>query len=102
MNKTIEILKNILKYFRQGQASNGCVFISGAQTVTGNFSGLSVGSAKPDTINLTVTSSRYKLNASYLQTDDDIVDFVTEGQYLPIEFTSITTTGTGYIVAYKK
>lgn len=102
MNKIVETLKNILKYFKQGQASDGCIFISGATTITGNFSGLSVGSVKPDSIVLTVTGSMYKMNDSYLQKDDDIVPFIVEGQYIPIEFTSITTTGSGYVIAYKK
>jgi len=102
MNKILKFLEKITNYFKQSQATSGIVFISGATTISGNFNGLSIGSMKPDSIVLTVPGSMYEMNSTYLQTDDDVAPFVVEGQYIPIEFTSITTTGSGYVIAYKK
>jgi len=102
MNQILNFLRKITEYFKQSQATSGCIFVSGATTITGNFNGLSIGSVKPDSISLTVPGSMYKINSTYLQTDDDIAPFMTEGQYIPLEFTSITTTGSGYAIVYKK
>lgn len=85
----------------KGFANQGCHLISGATTVTGNFYGLSVGSTKPDTLKITVTSN-VKLNGIALASTDDIINFLSEGEFFPVEFTSITLTGSGYVKCYSK
>lgn len=87
---------------RKAHGEQGCTFMSGATTITGNFYGFSVGATKPDSIVLTTLNGTYTLNGTTLAADDDIVDYVIEGEYLPIQFTSITTTGSGYLKLWHK
>ena len=102
-----EILKKLLRIFqnnyRNNHGKNGCHFINGATTVTGNFYGFSVGANIPDSIILTVNNNnQYFINNMTLSDSDNIVDYIVEGEYLPIEFTSITTTGVGNLKLWYK
>lgn len=98
-----DIIKQIIeKFSNKSHGENGCVFISGAQTITGKFYGISIGATKPDTLKITTSEKPYFLNGAKLAATDDLINFVSEGQYLPINCTSITTTGTGYMIAWYK
>ena len=101
--KINDIIKQIVEKFgNKSHGENGCIFISGAQTIPGNFYGISIGATKPDTLKITTSEKTYKLNAATLAATDDLINFVSEGQYLPINCTSITTTGSGYLIAWYK
>ena len=86
---------------RNGYAQQGCELLSGSTTVTGNFYGFSIGATKPTTLKIT-TLANITLNGTALAPTDDIISFVSEGEFVPINFTSITITGSGYIKCYKK
>lgn len=96
-------IKQIIeRLVNKSHGENGCVFISGAQTISGSFCAISIGATKPDTLKITTSEKPYLLNTANLAATDDLINFVTEGQYLPINCTSITTTGSGYIIAWYK
>lgn len=88
---------------RKSMALNGVVFVSGATTINGNFYGFAVGSTKPDTLKITCVKGKGFLNNAELAATDDIINFVSEGEFVPVEFTSMTTTGaTGCVKCYSK
>ena len=97
-----QLSETLISLDRKSFGNQGCTFMSGATTITGQFSGISVGSVKPDSIVLTTSTTTYTLNGTTLAADDDIVGFVNEGEYIPIHFTSITTTGSGYLKLWHK
>lgn len=102
-NKLTTIASKSTESIRKNHGEQGCTFMSGATTITGNFYGISIGSVKPNTIVLTTLgTTSYNLNSTVLDVDDNIVDFVVEGEYIPISFTSITTTGSGYLKLWHK
>ena len=80
-------------------ANSGIHFISGANTVEGTFYGISVGYTKPDSIKVTPIQEMY-INGAAVTSDTELVDFLNEGEFVPIMCSSITTTGTGYLKAY--
>ena len=86
---------------RKGHAEQGCHLISGATTVTGNFYGFTIGVTAPDSLKLT-TESNIILNGTALAVSDDIINFFSIGEYVPIQFTSITLTGSGYVKLWAK
>lgn len=100
-----DLFKDLILLFgrntQKGFAEQGAHLVSGATTVTGNFYGFTVGSTKPDTLKIT-TTAKTTLNGVALATTDDIVNFVSEGEFVPIEFTSITLTGAGYVKCWAK
>lgn len=100
----MNILQNLIeKFSNKSHGEQGCTLVTGATTVIGNFYGFSVGETKPDSIVLTIKGDKpVRLGTTTLAADDDIIDFVTAGGYFPIEFTSITTTGTGSLIAWNK
>ena len=102
----LEIFKDIKRFIekfgRKDHGESGCVFMTGAVTVTGNFYGFSVGSTKPDSIVVTVDTKPYKLNAADLSASDDIINYCSVGDYVPISFTSITITGSGNLILWYK
>lgn len=96
---TIEQLLSVINM--KAYSQQGCELVSGATTKTGNFYGFSVGATKPDTLKITTTAS-VTLNGTALASTDDIINFVSEGEFVPIEFTSITLTGAGYVKCFKR
>ena len=104
MNEILKKLSSIFQTsYNNDHGKNGCHFMSGATTITGNFYGFSVGANLPSTIILTTTNNKqYFINNNVLEINNDIVDYVVEGEYLPIEFTSITTTGSGNLKLWYK
>jgi hypothetical protein len=104
MKKIFDIIKELIERLTsKSHGEQGCVFMSGANTITGNFYGFSVGGTLPDSIVVTTINNKpYKLNAANLTITDDIVSYVSTGDYLPIQFTSITTTGSGFLVLWYK
>lgn len=90
------VFRQMISYMFGGR---GIHFISGAQTVTGNFYGLSVGSVKPDTIKVTPTQEMY-INGSAVTSDTDLADYLLEGEFVPIKGSQVVTTGSGYLKAY--
>lgn len=103
-NEDLTRLENSVNELQnKGLANSGIVFVSGATTVTGHFYGFAVGSTKPDTLKITCTKGKGFLNTAELAATDDIINFVSEGEFVPIEFTSITTTGAaGCVKCYNK
>jgi len=91
----IEALKN------QGYSFNGVSLVSGANTIKGDFYGLSIGSTKPDSLKI-VPKDNITLNGSQLLASNELVDFLSEGEFIPIEFTEITLTGSGFVKCYNK
>jgi hypothetical protein len=81
---------------------NGIHLLSGDASCEGNFFGFSVGAAKPTTIKIVSASNNIQLNGATLTENDNIADFVSEGEFVPVEFTKMTITGSGKIKNYKK
>lgn len=91
----IEIIQDLVQRM---QAEKGCEFISGNNTVTGDFTGLIVGSS-PTTLNI-VKGGDYRLNGSPLSSSDNLTDFFTPGAYYPMKFSSITI-DSGNVILYR-
>lgn len=104
MNEILKRLSSIFQNsYNNNHGKNGCHFMSGATTITGNFYGFSVGASIPDSIILTTSNNKHCfINSAVLAISSDISDYVVEGEYLPIEFTSITTTGSGNLKLWNK
>jgi hypothetical protein len=96
-----QLLDMAVKANRKAHAEQGCHLISGSTTVTGNFYGFTLGLTAPTSLKIT-TNSNVILNGTALASTDEIISFVSPGEYVPIEFTSITITGSGYVKLWSK
>ena len=102
MKELLNKLKTILQDSKSKSFSEkGVELISGANTRKGNFYGLAVGSTKPTSIKI-VPKDNIFLNGVAVTIATELVDFFTEGEFVPIEFTQIIITGTGFVKCYNK
>ena len=97
-NKFTKLLNDISS---KSYSFNGISFVSGANTLKGEFYGLSVGNTRPDSLKI-VPKDNLKLNGAILQSSDDILEFLSSGEFVPMEFTEITLTGNGYVKCFNK
>lgn len=98
----IQMENALIDLQKKSMAIQGIHLVSGATTVTGHFYGFSVGSTKPDTLKVIPITGKVYINGVALASTDDLVNFVSEGEFVPVEFTSITLTGAGYVKCYSK
>jgi hypothetical protein len=100
----MDILKELLKEIRESnelaQAERGCEFLSGTGTLTGSYGGLSIGSTKPTTLNLTIAGD-YRINGQGVTSGTNLADYFESGLYYPISYTTIYI-DSGYVIAWRK
>jgi len=77
----------------------GIHFVSGANTVTGNFYGIALGNTAPDSLKVIPINTNY-INGTEITAATELINFCNSGEFIPIRCSSITTTGSGYIKAY--
>lgn len=97
-----QLLNDIKELVNKGYSYNGVSLVSGANTIEGDFFGFSIGSTKPTTMVITKSKANIKLNGAALAITDDLINFASEGEFVPMEFTKMTITGTGYVKCYNK
>lgn len=89
----------------KAHAEDGCIFLSGAATATagtGYFYGISFGAVKPDSIVIDFGDyeASYSLNGA-TATSEDLIDFFSPGEYVPLKFKEVTITGSGAIKIWR-
>lgn len=100
-NQENRFINAIREINNKGFSFNGVNLLSGANTIKGNFYGLTIGSIKPDSIKI-VPKDNVKLNGIAVTISTELVNFFVEGEFIPIEFTEIIITGTGYVKCFNK
>ena len=101
-NKQFDTFINTIKDINhKGFSFNGVNLLSGANTIKGDFYGLAIGALKPTSIKIT-PKNNILLNGTAVTIATELIDFFVEGEFIPIEFTEIIITGTGFVKCFNK
>lgn len=102
MNKENIIIEKLDELNRKGYAFNGIDIVSGANSIEGDYFGFTISPTKPDTLKITPKNANLLVNGAAATIATDLVAYFAEGQFVPVEFTKMTLTGSGHVACYKK